>query len=168
MEFRPKIWLFSKSKSMARCISSFKKEAQTGERNANPLGTEGWGHGGIFILSMIPLSSLLPCSISCLLKSSCQCLWNKCQQRRDAATDLTIRPQQKVSRISLVVQTCINSCIVVVLAPTLQLKNLLAPFPGLNYYHCSPCLQVNEHNTFGEASSNVFVLLGFCTFLVSS
>lgn len=54
------------------------------------------------------------------------------------------------------------------LAQTLQLNKLLALFPRLNYYGCSPCLQVNEYNTFGEASSNIFVLWGFCTFLISS
>lgn len=32
--------------------------------------------GGIFIFSVVPLPSLLPCSIWCLLKSSCQCLLN--------------------------------------------------------------------------------------------
>lgn len=79
-----------------------------------------------------------------------------------------MRQQQKVSRISLVLQACINSCIVVFLAQTPELNKLLALFPRLNYYYCSSCLQVNGYNTFGKASSNILVLLGFCTFLISS
>lgn len=122
--------------------------------------------GGIFMQSAIPRCPL-PGFILCLLETFA----SVCEQwprRRDAAADLTVGQQQKVSGISLVPQTCINSCIVVVLAQALQLNKLLALFPRLNYCCCSPCLQVNEYNTFGEASSNIFVLLGFCTLLVSS
>lgn len=123
--------------------------------------------GGIFMLSMIPPCSPRPASFLVCLKTIAS-VCEQCPRRRSAATDLTVRQRQKVSRISLVPQTCINSCIVVVLAQALQLNKLLALFPRLNYYRCSPCLQVNEYNTFGEASSNVFVVLGFCTFLISS